>query len=337
MSTEVETQPSIRQRRVPGWYSEGFRILSQQLCFLLAIIWINGVVIRMTVRDSNDLLAPLFYATPWPVLAVLTLVFLRYFWRQPVAVFSIIFVAHMLGAAWIMEDWHTPQLSREPADLRVLQWNVARPIRWRPEIVSQVRNSNADVVAISEPIPVSDGGKLIERIRAAEKDWRAAFPDYSFELRGEDFLCLIRGEVLNRRLGILFSGSRYALYDVRVKERAMRILQVDIDARPIHPRRKAFAALVEIVGTLSDQPLILIGDFNTPRESVHLEPLQKNLQHAWLTAGAGCAETWPSFLPVLSLDQIWCGYGLSAVRCQHGVTFRSDHRPVLAELRFAAP
>jgi hypothetical protein len=334
VSTEVEAQLPTGQRRIQGWVSAGFRMLSQQAFALLSIIWINGVVLRMTVRDSNDLLAPLFYATPWPVLAVFTFGFLRYFWRQPVAVFAVIFVAHMLGAAWIMENWHTPQLSKEPADLRVLQWNVARPVHWRPEIIGQVKTFNADVIAISEPIPTSKEGKYIHRTKAAENDWRAAFPDYSFELRGEDFLCLIRGEVVNRRLGILFPGSPYALYEVRVKDRKMRILQVDIDARPLHPRRKPLGALVDLVGTLSDQPLILIGDFNTPRESVHLEPLQKNLQHAWLTAGAGCAETWPSFLPVLSLDQVWCGYGLSAVRCQHGVTFRSDHRPVFAELRF---
>jgi len=147
-------------------------------------------------------------------------------------------------------------------------------------------------------------------------------------------LCLIRGEVLDRRAGVLLPGSPYALYDARIKGHVMRILQVDIDARPVHPRRPPLTALVNLVSTLGDQPLILIGDFNTPRESVYLEPLHKSLQHAWLAAGTGCAETWPSFLPVLSLDQIWCGDGLSAVRCQHGVTFRSDHRPVLAELRF---
>ena len=120
-------------------------------------------------------------------------------------------------------------------------------------------------------------------------------------------LCLVRGEVLDRRLGILTSGSPYALYKARIEGREIRILQVDIYARPVHPRRKPLSALVELVGTLSDLPLILIGDFNTPRESVYLEPLQQKLQYAWFAAGTGCAETWPSFIPVLSLDQVWCG------------------------------
>jgi hypothetical protein len=174
-------------------------MLSQQVFPLLTIIWINGVVVRMTLRDSVDLFAPLYYATPWPVLAVLTLVFLRYFWRQPVAVFAIIFVAHMLFGAWIMENWRTVPLSKDPADLRVLQWNVAHPVRWRPEIIAQVRQDDADVIAISEPVPASREGT--SRTAAAGEDWRRAFPDYSCELHGEEMLCMVRGEVLNRRPG----------------------------------------------------------------------------------------------------------------------------------------
>ena len=329
MSTDSKPPPP---RRAPAWLLAALRMLSQQVFPLLTIIWINGVVVRMTLRDSVDLFAPLYYATPWPVLAVLTLVFLRYFWRQPVAVFAIIFVAHMLFGAWIMENWRTVPLSKDPADLRVLQWNVAHPVRWRPEIIAQVRQDDADVIAISEPVPASREGT--SRTAAAGEDWRRAFPDYSCELHGEEMLCMVRGEVLDRRLGALAPGSPYTLYKARIKGREIRILQVDIDARPIHPRRKPLTALAELAGTLSDLPLILIGDFNTPRESVYLEPLQRELQHVWFAAGTGCAETWPSFLPVLSLDQIWCGYGLHAVRCRHGVTFRSDHRPVLAEVRF---
>jgi endonuclease/exonuclease/phosphatase family metal-dependent hydrolase len=70
---------------------------------------------------------------------------------------------------------------------------------------------------------------------------------------------------------------------------------------------------------------------------VYIEPLRSELSNTFEKAGKGCGDTWPSFLPVLSLDQIWCGKGLKPVRCSHGVTFRSDHRPVLAELAFSNP
>jgi hypothetical protein len=72
VSTAFEAQPPRGSR---GRLSTVLKLLSQQIITLLTIVWINGVVVRMTVRDSSDLLAPVYYATPWPVLAVLTLIF----------------------------------------------------------------------------------------------------------------------------------------------------------------------------------------------------------------------------------------------------------------------
>jgi endonuclease/exonuclease/phosphatase family metal-dependent hydrolase len=194
------------------------------------------------------------------------------------AVFAIIFIAHLFGGAWIMENWHAPAQSREPADLRVLHWNVARPWAFRTEIMMQVKAYDADVIAISEAVPLSGRGEQTPRTRIVADEWRTSFPDFSYEQGEKGLACLIKGEVLQRRIDTLHPGSVYVLYDARVKGRPVRILQVDIDARPVHPRRKALATLVELVGTLADQPLILVGDFNTPRDSVHLEPLSK--QHA---------------------------------------------------------
>ena len=36
--------------------------------------------------------------------------------------------------------------------------------------------------------------------------------------------------------------------------------------------------------------------------------------------------------PVLSLDQVWLGGGLRPLRCEHGVSAWSDHRPVIVDL-----
>ena len=81
---------------------------------------------------------------------------------------------------------------------------------------------------------------------------------------------------------------------------------------------------------------LILGDFNTPRESALLDPLRANLTHAFESAGDGLAETWPAFLPVLSLDQIWSSPGLRAVWCEHGHSLRSEHRAVIADFDFVA-
>lgn len=302
--------------------------LWRQLSPLLLIVWVNGLVLRVSVRDSVDLLAPLYYMTPWPVLAVLALPLV---WRvrlQPSMVFGAIVLVHVLLGMWIMEDWRAGEPSREPADLRVVQWNVARPVRRFPGIAAHLRELNADLITVAEPLTRGDKG--------AER-WFEAFGDYAVEFAPGNLLCLVKGEVQARESGMLGPASYYSRLDVRVAGRELRVLQVDVNGVPKDSRREPLARLTQLANSLRDRPLLVLGDFNTPRDSVHFASLRENFANTFETVGIGCGDTWPMPLPVLSLDQIWCGKQLTPLRCHHEVTFRSDHRAVVSDLRFSEP
>ncbi|MEQ1858761.1 MAG: endonuclease/exonuclease/phosphatase family protein [Chthoniobacteraceae bacterium] len=302
------------------------RWIGRQFFPLLLIVWLNGIVLRVTLRDSVDLLAPLYYITPWPVLAFLTLPIVWRFRRQPQMVFASIAITHVFLAMWIMEHWRTGQPSHEAADLRVVQWNVARPVHRFPSIASRLRGYDADLIAIAEVLPRNGRGR--ER-------WSETFAGYAAEFAGGNLLCLVRGEVTARESGSLGPGSYFARYDVRIKGRDLRVLQVDISGVPMQSRRAPLARLTQLADSLRDRPLIVLGDFNTPRDSAHFAELRKNFVNTFETAGIGSGETWPMPLPVLSLDQMWCGKGLTPVRCHHEITFRSDHRVLVSDLRFS--
>jgi endonuclease/exonuclease/phosphatase (EEP) superfamily protein YafD len=302
------------------------RWLGHQIFPLLLIFWLNGLVLRVTVRDSVDLLAPLYYMTPWPVLAALTLPLVWRVRRQPPMVFGSIVITHVFLALWIMEDWRSGQPSRDPSDLRVVQWNVDRPVRRFPAIAQRLRAYDADLITVAEGLTRDDKGR--ER-------WREAFSDYKVEFTPGNMLCLVRGEVTARQSGLLTPASYYSYFDVVIGGRELRVLQVDISGVPTQPRREAMTKLTELANSLRDRPLIVLGDFNTPRDSVHFAELRKTFVNTFEAVGIGSGETWPMPLPVLSLDQIWCDRGLVPVRCHHEITFRSDHRPLIAELRFA--
>lgn len=302
------------------------RWFAHQLFPLTLVIWINGLVLRLTVRDSIDLLAPLYYATPWPVLAALTLPLVWRVRRQPQMIFGAIVLTHVFLAMWIMEGWRSGQPSREPDDLRVVLWNVSRPTRQFPSIAHRLREFDADIIAIAEALPRGEN----DRTR-----WSSEFGDRAVEFGAGNMLCLIRGEVTARESGLLTYGSYYSRFDVRIKGRDLRIVQADVSGVLTHSRRVPLARLGEIASSLRDRPLIVLGDLNTPRDSVHFAPLRENFANTFERAGIGSGETWPMPLPVLSLDQIWCSSALVPVRCRHAITFRSDHRPVVAELRFS--
>jgi vancomycin resistance protein VanJ len=232
--------------------------------------------------------------------------------------------AHLLLGMWLMESWRSGQPSREPADLRVVHWNVGRPSARFAGIARVLREYDADVYTIAEPVPRSGKGG----------DWRQSFPGYAAEFAPGGLLCLVRGEISSRKIGQLGTACYYALYEARVKERDIRVLQVDLNGFPSFSRREPLRRLADMAEALRDRPLIIAGDFNTPRDSVHYEPLRKSFVDCFEKVGIGSGETWPMPLPVLSLDQVWTGWGIGPVRCRHDVSFRSDHRAVVSELRF---
>lgn len=311
----------------------GFRWLGRQLFPLWVIVWLNGIVLRLTVRDSVDLLAPLYYATPWPVLAILTLPFVAVVWRNPKMVLGVIVVAHLFAGAWILESWRTNDPAEGVADFKMVQWNVDRPIRRLPGTAARIRQFDADILTIAEPLPRH---RKVEdpRNSSLRDEWRRELPEYQSVFAEGNLLLLVRGEIISERHDIFDEDSFGALYEVEVKGRPMRLLQTDINGIPARSRRTALTALAQLADSLGDKPLIVAGDFNTPRDSVFFDPLRVHHRNAWEHAGIRGADTWPWPVPVLSLDQVWSNDWLKPLRCQNAGNWRSDHLWVEAEFLF---
>jgi endonuclease/exonuclease/phosphatase family metal-dependent hydrolase len=103
---------------------------------------------------------------------------------------------------------------------------------------------------------------------------------------------------------------------------------VDVASNPLRDRSPAFAMVEETMAPYVAGPLVVVGDFDTPRESVRFDSWRGPLVHAFEAAGSGWAPTWPVPLPVLALDHVWLSRSLTVRSCEHLWTTRSDHRPV---------
>ena len=78
---------------------------------------------------------------------------------------------------------------------------------------------------------------------------------------------------------------------------------------------------------------VVMGDFNTPLESVHLEPMRAHFEEVMDGPHRGFRETWFFTLPLLSLDHIWLSRDLEPVFATRRLTLASDHAPVIATFR----
>ena len=289
-----------------------------------------AVLVRLTVRDSLFGPSILFYITPWPVIAAgaaATALFWRWKKRRlPAAALALVGVAAL--AVWLQSSWQRHPRPATRGALRVVHWNVSRPALGLPSIARWLRAQDADVITLAEGH---------SRRRSTLARWQAELPEYSaIELPGE-MTCLVRGRILAQEDHVLAAKSYCTLIHAEVRGHPLTILQADIYGSPFRSRTSAFTSLGALALYHSRENLLVLGDFNTPRESALLWPLRAHLQHAFESAGDGLAETWPTLLPVLSLDQIWSGSSLHAVHCEHGHSLHSDHRAVIADFDFAAP
>jgi vancomycin resistance protein VanJ len=297
--------------------------------FLSAIGWlvrlavVVGVVLHLTLRDALPGVAVVYYAMPRIVLAALALAIVvaellhRRF--RPALCWLAVGLGLIVWSA--MVDWRSNALPTADDGIRVMYWNACRGYAGWEAIIAEIRQHNPDLVALGETEHHSS------EIRAM---WRRALPDYDISFLGGGMMCLVRGSSGHARAPRTDGYSQARELDVTIDGRTIRCLIVDVYAHPGYDRRRSLAAIAALADTSADRPLLILGDFNTPVDSFHFADLRRRHVNAFEQSGAGWIATWPSFAPVLSLDQIWLNPRLQVRSCRHARTAASDHRPVLA-------
>lgn len=83
---------------------------------------------------------------------------------------------------------------------------------------------------------------------------------------------------------------------------------------------------------LQTNPVVLAGDFNTPRLHAQLHGLRSRMTNAWEAAGSGFGYTFSAKRPMTRIDHVWADDNWEIGRCIVGPSFGADHRSVVADL-----
>lgn len=311
-------RPSVVRRLI--------RHIRTQFPVCLVGVSLAAAIVRATVRDGLLGLAMFYYATPPVIVAGLLLVaggiwLLRRRW-PPAAGCTLAALVCLLW--WQQTMWfHNLPASDASGDLRVLCWNTARGwCGWEPA-AREIRRQNADLVGLVEA-----GCDTAAMARL----WHQYLPHYNVFTFDSGIALLSRFPVRPVRRGSLAQRGRYEHCEVRVGNATVQLVVVDLRGEPLHPRRPPLEALTAVLAPLTGQPVIVMGDFNTPTDSVFLADLRRSYVNAFEVAGNGYAATWPALAPVLTIDHVWVGTGLEVDHCALGTSWASDHRWVEARI-----
>ncbi|MCA9188469.1 MAG: endonuclease/exonuclease/phosphatase family protein [Pirellulaceae bacterium] len=294
----------------------------------LAYVVLSIIAFRLTVADWLPLFSVVYYATPWVLVCGASIVaaICSAIAGEPTRVGILLFAVVGSGLFVFQQSWRTNSVSAEDSDLSIFFWNVYGTTQGWDGIVETIRAHDPDIIAISE-----GGPNRPEKIAR----YLEAFPEYDgSDLKG-GMIILTRGELGAVSYDEFGNHGSMRSANVKINGNTYYLVLVDIDSNPIYSRRRTLLRLASFVEQWEDRRLIVVGDFNTPLDSRHFDPLRRKLHHAFTENGNGWAPTWPLPIPMLELDHVWSNDRVMITECQHLWTNNSDHRPVFAKFRVA--
>jgi vancomycin resistance protein VanJ len=302
--------------------------MTRFLAIASAAFAVLGLLIRLTVRDGWSGTALLYYALQLPVIGVLLLFAaagcLRSGRRRCAGAALALCISTLVS--WVALGSVRHSCDGRKGDFRALTWNLAYGrAGWDP-IAGAIRRERADIIGLVEaqvrgPNPV--------------RFWRPRFPEYDVRAVGRGLVLIVRGEVLSLRREEFGLRSRLAVAEVKIGGHPLRVVLVDLEANWLSPRGPLIERVRKSAMTPDGQPTLILGDFNTPGDSVWFQSLRRDHVDAFEQAGEGMRGTWPFFLPLMALDHLWISKGLEAVCAGKRASWLSDHSRVHAEISFS--
>ncbi|MBU2929253.1 endonuclease/exonuclease/phosphatase family protein [Winogradskyella psychrotolerans] len=117
---------------------------------------------------------------------------------------------------------------------------------------------------------------------------------------------------------------------VEIGTTPFEVVIVDIFAKPWHNKKKAFTKIYEY---LEDHDIdIILGDFNTPYESIYFNHFKTNYASS-RNFQNGFTATWPYPVPLLEIDHIWINKQLPILSTEKKFYTESDHGILITEFK----
>lgn len=251
----------------------------------------------------------------------------------------------ILWMLFVLLPWrtHRPQ----SGDFSVLSWNIQAGLSGPEKIAQILAQQNVDAIALQEcRIPSAQPGGVdpLPAILTAL--------NYQVARGGErgELVTLSRMTMQTQRIHNLGGLSQALDQPIERKGKLIHLLNVHLrtgdpqgvlKGEPLMSRRRVLLSaatrrlqadsLARVVGQIKE-PVVLMGDFNSPPSSLAYQTLSGALTDTFTQAGWGWGLTFPANHPLWRIDYIWCK-GLTPVGCQVLSLPASDHRALLCHFK----
>jgi hypothetical protein len=198
--------------------------------------------------------------------------------------------------------------------IRLVHWNVSWGLFGGDPISKRIAQDQPDLCVFSEAPKAEVFEEMARQLQPNGQTLHALD------------LALISRFPFEEGEGIPLRNGRGWWVRIHAPQGDFLLAAVDVQSNAFKDRNKPLMDLDSWLSALpADLPLILVGDFNTPRDSVYFTPLRKKLRNAFEIAGWGWPYTWPMPLPMYALDHTWVSPGIQDCSYQLRPALCSDH------------
>lgn len=293
-----------------------------RVCAFLAytlLLWIHFVL-----KDHFHYLQVVFYAFPLSIIIIGGVFLILLFSVKPrTFLLDIFMLVLFITGIFLKNSYIFPDKKIVPdTATSVLFWNAADghdlPVR---VILESIKNIRPDIIG------------LVEATNATQADidqLSESFPEYEFQKLEGGMLVGIKGTITN----ILFMSEPHS-YDLNIIKAQLHsgdftIAITDTFQDPSMNKRQTLSTVFNHLK--ANDAEIVVGDFNTPYESVHFNKYKKSYQNM-RNYGDGFTATWLFGYPILEIDQIYIDQDFKAFKLEKFNYKASDHAMLVAYLQ----
>ena len=228
-----------------------------------------------------------------------------------------------LGVMFVHDfAWHRPQ---NGSALRIVHWNTARRYRKAPAVFRVAASDRPDLCLFSE-------SPRVPNLAALGRD--VLHLPYLLDQQG---MTLFSRWPITPVTVIPVTAGRGWVARVDTPSGPLNILAFDVVSHPNLDRAPPMRDLAAWIRQhTSRRPLLVLGDFNTPRDSVSFAPLRDLVSNAYETAGHGWPYSWPVPFPVYAIDHAFYSPEVRILDHTYRTSLLSDHRRQVLEISITA-
>lgn len=277
--------------------------------------------IHFIIKDYFYPISILFYAFPLIVIICFGLVISPLFINEKKRFFGILISVFVLVFYWFNNYHFNNSYAKTGNEKSLMFWNVAKKPRLPLGIlIKNAKKYNPEIIALVEAKDIGIKDSLV---------LNEALTGYKVKILKGNMLVAVKGDITSVKFENKDYGYKLNYIKAKINGKLISILVTDIYASPFTSKKADLKRVYDFTNNHTVD--IIVGDLNTPFESVHFNQFKSNYS-SFHSKNNGITATWPFGIPLLEIDQVWIKDTYKPLSLEKEYIFyASDHALLIAK------